>query len=304
MVVNAGECTALVIGEEAATMEVIREHLSRSGVRVSVAPNGWEALKQIKSGPVDVVILALTATEVDGSNVREKFLLDPGLREIPFVFLIPEGRSEKAVRALRSGVDECVREPVDPVLLVARVQAAMDRRSVHERMDRLDALTRLLNWHTFENQVAEELDRVARYERFACIALLDLDDFGRFNNEFGQPTGDLLLACLGGAILTSVRHVDITGRHRDEKLLFYLPETKADGAECLLTRLLDQFREVSDKVAGVKVTFSVGIVETPEHGTDLIALLARAEEAVRHAKEAGKARIVVWDAGWAASTNG
>ena len=286
--------TALAVEDDAATLQLIREHLTRSGFRVWAVASGWEALKRIKDGPVDVVIAEFTISDMDGCSLREKFLVDPSLRDIPFVFLIPEGETEKSVRVLRNGVDDCITKPVDPVALVARVQALIERRRAYQEMIRVDPVTRLINRTEVERRIIEELARLERYDRFASMALVDVDDFDRFNSEFDQATGDLLLTCLSGVILANIRHVDIAGRRRSDKLLFYLPETSKEGADTLLWRLLDQFGEVTDAMLGVKVTFSAGVVEAPAHGTEFAALLTRAQEAVRHAKQEGKARVVTW----------
>jgi diguanylate cyclase (GGDEF)-like protein len=241
------------------------------------------------------VISELTIADMDGCSLREKSLLDPGTREVPFIFLIPEGQSEKEVRALRSGVDDCIEKPFDPVVVVARVQAVLARRRTYEMLVRVDPLTRVLNRPTVEREITAELARVLRYDRFASLALLDMDDFATVNADHGQALGDLLLTCLGGIILTNMRAVDIAGRYRGEQFLLYLPETHKANACVLLERILTRFAAVADAMAGLKVTFSAVIAEPPADGKDLEVLTGHCRDALRKVKEQGKGRIALWE---------
>lgn len=295
MAVAGNKLTALIVEDDGHTLAALREHLERANFHVRSAANGWEAIKSVRGGPVDVVIMELTIADTDGASLREKFLLDPGTRDVPFLFLMAEGQSEKQVRVLRLGVDDCVPRPFDPLVFVARVQAVLTRRRMYEEMMRVDPLTRVLNRASVEREVTVELARVARYERFGSLVLLDLDDMDVVNKEHGQALGDLLLACLGGIILSNIRSADIVGRQRNAEFLLYLPETRKQRATVLLRRIHDRFASVADAMAGMKAGFSVGLVETPTDGGDLAMLCERAEQAMLEAKRNGKGSVVVWE---------
>jgi len=164
---------------------------------------------------------------------------------------------------------------------------------MYNDMLRVDPLTRLLNRQTLEDEIAEELQRVERYDRFACLALIDMDDFARVNAEQGQAMGDLLLTCLAG-IIADIRTIDTAGRYHGETFLLYLPETRADGAAVLTGRIHGRFRGLADTMTGLDLTFSAGVVEAPRDGCELSVLLGRAEEAIERAKKAGRKRVALW----------
>ena len=290
-----GGFTALVIEDDAKTLMMVRESLSRVGFRVRAAATGWEALKYVKTGPIDVVISEWAIADMDGCSLREKFMVDPAMQHVPFVFIVPEGQRDKQVRVLRLGVDDCITRPFDPIVMVARVQAVLARRQAYEEMVRIDPLTRVLNRTSLEQDVGDELARAARYDRFASLAVLDLDDLGEVNRQYGPAIGDLLLTCLGGIILTNMRRADTAGRRYGEKFLLCLPETRKQDAVTLLQRILERFTAAADAVAGLKATFSAGIVEAPCDGTDFAVLNAQAEQAVAAAKRAGKSMTIMWD---------
>ncbi len=288
------ERTILIVEAEPDTLKSIEDYLGRAGYDTRTATNGWEAIKCLKDGNMDLVISDASLADADGASLREKFLLNPGMRDVPFLYLVDEDHPERQIPGLRNGVDDYVRKPCDPVVLVARVQASIERRRIYEEMVRVDPLTRLLNRPTLENEINEELERVRRYNRFASLVLIDLDDFNRINVEQGQAMGDLLLTCLSGIIMTNMRNIDIAGRYRGEKFMLYLPETRESGAYTLVDRIQDRFRKVSDAMTGLDITFSSGIVETPRDSTDLDQLCSYAEDAARLAKEESRGKIILW----------
>lgn len=288
------ESTVLVVEDNPDLLEQIEEHLSRAGYHVRTAANGWEALKELKEGATDLVVSESHLAAADGSSLREKLLLEPDTRDVPFVYLVPVGGSEREIRGLRNRVDSCVLKPFDPVVLVARVQAAIERRRIYEEMTRVDPLTRLLNRSSLENVVVAELERVRRYGRFASILLLDVDRFSQVNADEGHAMGDLLLTALAGVMVMHMRNVDIAGRYRGGKFMLYLPETQDEGALALANRMQKELHRAADAMTGLDVTFCAGIVEAPRDSADLVRLCRRAEEAVGLAKRDGGGSIVIW----------
>ena len=280
----------LLIEDDANTLHLMRDYLSRANFRVHSAADGWEALKRLKNLPVDVVVSEHGVADMDGARLREKCMMSPATRDIPFLFLVDGNQVDNHVRALRSGVDDCLVKPFDPVILVAHVQAVIERRRSYEEMVRVDPLTRLLNRPALEKDLAEELRRVSRYQRTASLVLLDIDSFTEVNAESGVAMGDLLLTCLSGVILTSIRVMDIAGRYQGGRFLLFLPETPSDGALILVRRIQEQLRTIANAVAGYDLTFSASLLSLPDDGDDLETVLPRLEQALEEAKASGNTK--------------
>lgn len=277
--------TVLIVEDDANATNVMREYLSRAHFDVRVSSNGWEALKRMRRGDVDVVITESRISDMDGASLREKCILNPDTRDLPFLFLVAPKDTEAQVRALRSGVDDCVSKPVDPVVLVARVQAVLERRRAYAEMVRVDPLTRMLNRPTLLREIGVELQRARRYGRGATLALIDIDRFNAVNEEAGVAMGDLMLACLSGVILTNIRNVDRAGRYHGEAFLLYLPETEAAGAKVLVTRIQERLKQIADGVAAMPLTATSAIVTVGREG-DLGSLLAALETCLEETKAA------------------
>ena len=291
---NGQGVTILLVEDDANTLHIMRDYLARANFKIRTAANGWEALKCVKEGAVDLVISELSIADFDGSSLHEKMILNPATRDVPFFFLIPEDQPDNLVHALRSGVDDCITKPFDPIVLVARVQAAIERRRTYEEMVRVDPLTRLLNRPTLQKEVLAELNRVDRYDRPGSMVLLDIDEFSGVNDESGIAMGDLLLTCLAGVVLSSKRNVDIAGRYHGEKFLLYLPETDDLGAEAFAGRMQEKLAVIADSLAGYRLSFSCGLAAVPRDGNKLELLMERLEKALKYAKAHKKGGVAIW----------
>ena len=287
--------TVLVVEDDANTLNVIREFLDRAGFLVLSVPTGWDALRTLREKSVDAIIAEQTVSNVDGSSLREKCLLQPDTRDIPFLFLVPGNEPENQVRALRSGIDDVIPKPFDPIVLVARVQAVLERRVAFQQMVRVDPLTRMLNRPTLEMELSDEISRLVRYKRFASLLLIDADRFAEVNMESGEATGDLMLTCFSGIVLKNIRNVDIAGRYHGEKLMAFLPETPLEGCKIMASRMQEQLATIADSVAAYPMTFTCAMLSLPEHAESLEQALERIEATMCKAKTMDRNTILVWE---------
>lgn len=92
------------------------------------------------------------------------------------------------------------------------------------------------------------------------------------------------------------RRVDLTARYGGEEFALLLEGADEKGAIKMAARIR---KEVETMVFRhdqglVRVTISVGISVSPEHGTEKALLLSRADQALYQAKNQGRNRVVVW----------
>jgi diguanylate cyclase (GGDEF)-like protein len=162
-------------------------------------------------------------------------------------------------------------------------------RGVNLRLEELsqrDALTQLYNRRHFVHRATEELSRVRRGHPMVLL-MMDLDGFKHVNDEQGHLAGDDLLRRIAHVIEESVRAVDVVGRFGGDEFVAMLPDTEAEQAAIVASRLVVAIREVGTEADPRKpVTVSVGIaVARPED--DVTVLLNAADDAAYQAKAAG-----------------
>jgi len=171
--------------------------------------------------------------------------------------------------------------------MVRRLQEA---RAELMRLATTDALTGLANRRTILERLEEEVERHRRTDRpLACI-LLDIDHFKRINDRFGHPAGDEVLRQVARQLQTGVRVYDTAGRYGGEEFLAVLPEADPEAGRLVAERLRALVAGEVRCGDGEAVTASFGLAQyRKDESAD--ALLARADQALYRAKEAGRNRV-------------
>lgn len=167
------------------------------------------------------------------------------------------------------------------------------RTSLHEKAMR-DALTGLYNRRYLDETLPRELQR-SRRESFAlCLAMIDVDHFKRFNDQFGHEAGDHVLRALGAQLRNTVRAYDLACRYGGEELCVVLPACDLNGAMARLDTVRAQVAGMCLEHGGRElppVTISVGVAQA-EFDDSVDTLQRRADLALYDAKRAGRDRVV------------
>lgn len=160
-----------------------------------------------------------------------------------------------------------------------------------------DALTGLHNRRYFDKVLTQEMERARRYDQPLSLLLIDVDNFKKFNDVYGHPMGDRILATIGQSIGKVLRSIDFAFRYGGEEFVVLLPEVSIDGAikvaERIRQRIITDSRKVLRSDVADPVTASTGIACYPRDAGDGVALVALADNLLYRAKGAGKNRILV-----------
>ncbi|MGH7322523.1 MAG: GGDEF domain-containing protein, partial [Candidatus Rokuibacteriota bacterium] len=164
------------------------------------------------------------------------------------------------------------------------------------RLSTTDRLTGIANRGAFDERLEEEASRARRYERPVTVAVIDVDQFKRFNDAHGHAGGDTVLRVLADAFAASVRRSDTVARYGGEEFALILPETSAQMAMDRLEALRRIVAAIPiDTGTGegpVGVTVSIGVASWPEDGADINAVLACADGRLYEAKRLGRNRTL------------
>ena len=174
------------------------------------------------------------------------------------------------------------------VQMVATVLAwacdAERRTAAAEEQALLDPLTGLVNRRGWQQLLAGEEQRCARYGTSSGIVVIDLDDFKRVNDTLGHDAGDQLLIRTADVLTRGSRAGDTVARLGGDEFTVLAVET--DRAA-----LAAQVRRLRGLLRGARVRASLGwAVRDP--GGGLTAAWLAADEQMYRAKRARRARIV------------
>jgi diguanylate cyclase (GGDEF)-like protein len=113
----------------------------------------------------------------------------------------------------------------------------------------------------------------------------------------GHAAGDRLLVQVGQILRKECRALDVVGRLGGDEFLVILPMTKPAEAKVFVARVQASLREIEKTNPEFGAcTLSMGIAESPYHGTTVGSVLAAADNALYRAKRGGRNTVEVAEA--------
>jgi diguanylate cyclase (GGDEF)-like protein len=154
----------------------------------------------------------------------------------------------------------------------------------------MDPLTNVPNRRTFERTCREWLQpgRLG-----FVLAMADVDDFKRINDEHGHAAGDRLLVAVAETLGRSVRSDDLVARVGGDEFAILVGGLTLAQADRRLGAVGKMVQEACRLVVpgGVVPSISIGLAECSA-GDTLESLRQRADAALYEAKRNGKGRLV------------
>jgi len=151
----------------------------------------------------------------------------------------------------------------------------------------IDALTEIPNRRSFMAKAQTHLQ--ADLEQSRYLAMIDIDNFKKVNDQFGHDIGDVVLKRIAANIKASMTEFEYA-RLGGEEFVIYLWGLNQADAEQRVDALCKRVREDH---AEHPVTISVGLTQIRREDS-LTHALIKADEALYQAKHGGKDRYVLW----------
>jgi diguanylate cyclase (GGDEF)-like protein len=155
-----------------------------------------------------------------------------------------------------------------------------------------DALTGLVNHGHLFATLELEVERALRYERKLSVAMIDIDNFKRFNDRFGHRAGDEALVQVANSLSEICRIHDIVARYGGEEFTVVLPETDHRGALAFGEKIRQMIEYADFGADGNEdLTVSVGIAELSAESGTATKLIDAADGQLYQAKSLGRNRV-------------
>lgn len=301
--------STVVIAEDE---RLAREHLAgllrSNGYAVETFEDGQAVIERVGKGGVDLVLLDVLMPRLSG---LEACRIIKGLSQesfLPVVLLTVRTDTQSRVDGLRIGADDYVGKPFDERELLARVEAMLRIKKLHDhvikaraKLEQLsvhDELTGLYNYRYLHTRLGEEFKRAERYhDPLACV-VIDVDRLAKLNEVGGRTLGDNVVRGVADVVRRSVREVDVVARFGGDEFLLVLPSTHFAGSVTVAERIWREVTErpfFGDQTGPTRVTLSVGVALYPSRDVrSKDSLLRAADSALHQAKRDGGNRICVF----------
>lgn len=171
-------------------------------------------------------------------------------------------------------------------IAVVLLRRAARRRAIEE-IEMRDELTGVGNRRRLDRDLAVES---ASADTPVAVIKIDVDQFGRINDEHGRPAGDVVLCQLADVLRAEVRTGDVVYRYDDEEFCVLLAKTTTGEAGLVAERIRFAVSQLELAFDG-SVTVSIGVaLGRGEHVTQT---MKRADEALAKSKDDGCDRVTL-----------
>ena len=298
----------VVADDDRLTREAVSSVLRAHGYTVEALADGQAAVERVGRGGVELVLLDILMPRLSG---LEACRLIKGMTSdsfLPVVLLTVKTDSASRVEGLKIGADDYVCKPFDERELIARVEAMLRIKKLHdhvaesraklEQLSLHDELTGLYNYRYLNSRMSEEFKRAERYhDPLACL-VIDIDRLQAHNEAGGRAHGDRVIRSVADSLRRSVREVDVVARFGGDEFLVLLPSTHFAGSVTVAERIWRDVAErsvIADNAETPRPTLSVGVALFPSRDVRTKDQLLRASDsALNHAKREGKNRVCVY----------
>jgi diguanylate cyclase (GGDEF)-like protein len=273
--------------------------------RVRVANGGLKALTIAESDdPPDIILLDVKMPELDGYEVCRRLKQDSETMQIPIIFVTTRGSSEDEAFGLNLGAVDYISKPFSIPVVKARVRTHLQLKRHTDKLESLamiDGLTGIANRRSFDQTLEQEWRRAQRTGTWLSLIMIDIDEFKKYNDNYGHGAGDECLRLVAGTIESTMRRSgDFVGRYGGEEFVVLLPECDREGAVEMAEKIRTKIKNLNiphefSKITG-HITVSLGCKSMRyASGTSYTQLLQKADQELYQAKEQGRDRVVASD---------
>ena len=182
-------------------------------------------------------------------------------------------------------------------LEIAVAKRTQELQKLNQRLMELaliDPMLKIGNRRSMNEELVKISERARRYERPYSIALVDVDNFKKYNDNYGHLFGDDALVEVAAALKRAVRNADSVYRYGGEEFLVLLPEVGVEGAAIAGEHMriaVEKLQIEHEFTASGTLTASFGVAEEDLRSPDCKAVIERADAALYKAKQNGRNQV-------------
>ncbi len=276
-------------------------------IEIQFCQAGKQAMSMALEYKPAVILQDLNMPDADGIQLVRDFRAHPETQHIPIVVLSATETSAIKAEAFTAGANDYVVKLPEEAEMVARLIYHAKTYSKHlelqmaleevRHLSQFDELTQLANRRYFDETLAREFKRAWREKTPISLAMIDIDHFKQYNDQFGHPMGDQSLHLIAQALATTLkRPTDFIARYGGEEFAVILPHTHLAGAKIILEQMRLEVLQLAIPHEGNNAcpvaSVSIGvasIIPNVTHSAE--SLLRLADQALYRAKDAGRNQL-------------
>ena len=265
---------------------------------VTIAQTAEEGLRHVSSESYSLILLDVVMPGMDGFTLLKKLQEEIVTQSIPVILITSLSDVEHEQYGLVLGAVDYISKPFNPHIVRARVNTHIklyDYRREVELRSMTDQLTGIANRRRYEGYSVEKWHEAVRLKIPFSVCMFDIDHFKRYNDTFGHPAGDKVIAAVARTVASRLhRTTDFFARYGGEEFV----ADKAFEHLRAIRQAVEDLRIAHDPSVAEWVTVSVGgVTIVPTMETPYSVYLKIADTMLYDAKKHGRNQVVWADEG-------
>lgn len=258
----------------------------------------WEGKDFIRKGPNTVLSAIYMPLIVDGTVIGVRSIQDlrPCIYEQEHILFL-----EQILPYLSIALNNAIRSDEMEKEIQSRMEAQEELEDANvklERLSSLDSLTQINNRRTFESRVLDLIRKTSERQESFCIFMLDIDNFKKYNDNYGHFYGDETLKVVARVVNRNLDLVSgLSARFGGEEFIAACGGLTKEEALHVGEAIRKDVWELAiehEKSEYGRLTVSVGISYSDTADASQKSLLMRwADACLYQAKNEGKNKVIL-----------
>lgn len=261
---------------------------------VTIAQTAEDGLRRARDEDYSLILLDVVMPEMDGFTLLKKLQEEIITQNIPVILITSLADSVNEQHGLILGAVDYITKPYLPLIVKARVNTHVKlykyRKQVEEQ-SMTDQLTGVANRRRYDLYSLTKWHEAARLQVPFSVCMFDIDHFKMYNDTFGHPAGDKVIATLAKTISSYLqRSTDFVARYGEEFVAISMgdPSEKIFAYLQKIRQAIEDLHIPHDPAASEWVTVSIGgVTVVPEMDSTYDVYLKIADTMLYDAKKAG-----------------
>ena len=267
---------------------------------ITIAQTAEDGLSYANAGGYSLILLDVVMPGMDGFTLLKKLQEEIITQSVPVILITSLSDIQHEQMGLRLGAVDYITKPFHPLIVKARVNTHIklyQYRKQVEYQSMTDQLTKIANRRQHDYHSVIKWKEASRLRVPFSICMFDIDHFKAYNDTFGHPAGDKVIAGVAKLISSNLkRSTDFVARYGGEEFVAFLVGDSAEKAFQHLKKIRQAVEEIHmphDPATAQWVTISIGgVTVIPPKDSSYDAYLKIADTMLYDAKRSGRNRVV------------
>jgi len=259
--------TILIVDDDKPNRKMLKELLQEQA-KIIFAKNGEQAKELARKHQPDLILMDIIMPDLSGFDVIDTLKNDPETMHISVIFITGLANNDDEARGFDLGGCDYIYKPFKSNIVIARVMMHLElirQRKMLDEIAHIDALTGVNNRRKMDIVLADEVNANRQDSASLMVAIIDIDYFKQYNDNYGHGAGDVALRQVGQALReVSQRPRDFVARYGGEEFEVILPDCDHIGAENILSNIAQAIEDkmIKHEFSGISnlLTISMGAV--------------------------------------------